>query len=147
MADSQANSFHDIKKRILEANDLELHFVALVVFNELATRRLGPDSLVLDASGCAIIAKKPVVRAKTPRRTKAVVLAETTEGPAAATQADVDAMYHLNIGEDLELGPDDYDEVVAGASVSPDPPSDPRPVPERKEKKVPIPKPKGAMRS
>lgn len=117
------NTFQDIKQRILDANDLELHFVALIVFNELATRRLGPDSLALDASGCHVtVAKKVVARAKTPKK----------------KQDAVDAMFKLTIGEDLPppetdslVGFNDEDTVITG-SVSPDPPSAPRPVPAKK---------------
>ena len=114
-----ANSFHDLKQRILDANDLELHFAALIVFNELATRRLGPDSLVLDASGCAVVTKK-TPRKPTPKR-------KPVE-PA------------ITVGDDVDLEPgcvvDLFDESEGVsphvASASPEPSSEPRPVPKKK---------------
>lgn len=137
--------FEDLKQRCFDASDFELHFAALVVFNELTTRRLG-GSMALDASGNAVVlVPTPTrkARAKTPKKAIA----------AGAKQEDVDAMFQppLVIGDDVELGevsapPFDSQETESREyqSVSPDPPSDPIPVP--KEKKVPIPKPRGAMR-
>lgn len=141
MGDASANTFHDIKKRILDANDLELHFVALVVFNELATRRLGPDSLVLDPSGCAVtVAKKPPRATKTPKKVIAPKQAAVNE----MFQATEGATAPIEIGEDVELSEEDIVEIDTHThSLSPEPASDPRPVPERK---VPLPKAKGAMR-
>jgi hypothetical protein len=118
MAGHSANSFHDLKQRILDANDLELHFAALIVFNELATRRLGPDSLVMDPSGCAVVTKK-APRKPTPKRK-----------PVEAA---------ITVGEDVDLEAgsivDLFDESPSSphvASASPEPPSDPRPVPKKK---------------
>jgi hypothetical protein len=116
-----ANSFNDLKQRILDANDLELHFAALIIFNELATRRLGPDSLVLDPSGCAVTVTKKAPRKATPKR--------KPHEPAITIGGDVD----LEAGSIVDL----FDEAEGVsphvASVSPEPSSDPRPVPTKKK--------------
>lgn len=143
--------FEDLKQNCLDASDFELHFAALVVFNELTTRRLG-GNMALDASGNAVVLVPTPgrkVRAKTPKK----AIAAGAAGGAGAKQEDVQAMFQppIVIGDDVELGevsapPFDSQETESREyqSVSPDPPSDPIPVP--KEKKVPIPKPRGAMR-
>lgn len=139
--------FEDLKRNCLDASDFELHFAALVVFNELTTRRLG-GNMALDVSGNAVVIVPTPLRksrAKTPKKAIAA--------GAGVKQEEVDAMFQppIVIGDNVELGevsapPFDSQETDLREyhSVSPDPPSDPIPVP--KEKKVPIPKPKGAMR-
>lgn len=128
---SAANSFHDIKHRILDANDLELHFVALVVFNELATRRLGPDSLVLDPSGCAVTVTKKVARPKTTKKAITPKQAAVNEmfSHTLNDAGDIVPPPVIELGDTVELSEEEIIEIQPTNSVSPDPPSDPRPIP------------------
>lgn len=125
--------FENLKEELLRASDLELHYAALVVFNELSTRRLG-GKMGMDASGNALVVvdspPRKNVRAKTPKKV------------AGGKQEAIDDMFagSLVIGEEVELPPDalvpsapPVESQESYASVSPEPTSEPRPIPATKK--------------
>lgn len=131
--------FDTLKDDCLKASDFELHFAALVVFNELTTRRIG-GSLSFDPSGNAVvlspILKKSVARTKTPKK---IVGGGITKQEAANEMFLVGRSDALEIGEDVELDgvinvptAPPLDSQDSYHSVSPDPASDPRPIPPKK---------------
>jgi hypothetical protein len=122
--------FESLRADLLAASDFDVHFAALCIFHELTARRLG-GKMTLDTSGNAVVVvDSPVVkksRAKTPKKI------------ASPKQDAVDAMFDpalkLMIGEELLDAEAEALEAVVIAdsqgSVSPDPPSDPRPIPKK----------------
>jgi hypothetical protein len=121
--------FDTLKKDCLDATDFELHFAALVVFNELTTRRLG-GNMTTDASGNAVVivpttARKP--RTKTPKK----AIGDKHDEPHPPVS---DQFFHppIVIGDEVELGgvatAPPEDESQEYQSISPEPHSDPRPI-------------------
>jgi hypothetical protein len=124
--------FENLKTELLSASDLELHYAALVVFNELSTRRLG-GKMGMDASGNALVVvdspPRKNVRSKTPK--KVTPKQDAIDDMFAAT---------LVFGDPIELPADalfptapPMDSQESHASVSPEPTSDPRPIPATKK--------------
>lgn len=98
--------FESLKLDLLSASDLDLHYAALVVFNELSTRRLG-GKMGIDASGNALVvvdSPQRRVRAKTPKK--------------VTKQEDLNEMFAgaLVIGEEVDLEPVSH--VAAGGAAT-----------------------------
>ena len=133
--------FSDLKQRCLEASDFDLHYAALVVFNELTTRRLG-GKMATDASGNAIVVVTSPVRKSRVKTPKKLVGDVVDTAPKSPKQAAVNEMFgtaRLQIGEELSgihLGEEVFiasappiDSQESYQSISPEPSSDPRPIP------------------
>lgn len=130
--------FGDLKQRCLEASDFDLHYAALVVFNELTTRRLG-GKMATDASGNAIVVVTSPVRKSRVKTPKKLVGEVVDTAPKSPKQTAVNAMFgaaeRLQIGEELSgeevfvASAPPLDSQDSYQSVSPEPSSDPRPIP------------------
>ena len=147
--------FEELKRSCLEANDFDLHYAALVVFNELTTRRLG-GKMSFDASGNAlVVVGSPIRKTAAPRVKTPKKIAETATATTASKQQIVNDMFlsdgpglngmffgdgpGLSLGAEVDLEAGDVVHVHATAppadsqesyhSVSPEPSSDPRPIP------------------